>query len=263
MSYSYPSGKTFYQLTGTGKQTIVFIHPTGMGSAVFHYQRVLQKNFAVLTYDLRGNGRSGGLLPALSVRELADDLYELLSLLSISKAIICGYSNGGCIAQEFALAYPDKTEGLLLIGGFPEVSTPLLTLEFKLGIALTGAGGMSCLSKAIARAHAPDPCMKDILERYMMLSDPYGLYKQYQMTFSYTATARLHLLAMPVLLIYGSSDRYLKSYPAIYEQEIPHAKIVYISDAGHQIPTKFPNELNFILKHFIQNYIECSAHLHE
>jgi pimeloyl-ACP methyl ester carboxylesterase len=47
---------------------------------------------------------------------LADDVHALLDALHIKQAVICGYSNGGSIALEFALRYPHKVKMLIKTG---------------------------------------------------------------------------------------------------------------------------------------------------
>lgn len=240
-----------YHLQGTG-DPIVFIHPTGMGSITFHYQQELAENHKVLTYDMRGNGFSEADNERISVSLLARDLKQLLDGLMIPSAVICGYSNGGAIAQEFVLNYPNMAKGLILIGGFSEVSTELLQAEFLAGIYLTGFGGLALLANGISRAHAPDENYRLQLKKSILRTDPYVLYQMYRTTFHYQSTDKLNRITCPLLLIYGERDTYIHSYESLFKQYIPAANSVFISNARHEIPTKFPNEVNSIIKHFMR-----------
>ena len=66
----------------------------------------------------RGHGDSerpeNGYLPA----DLSADIVHLMNSLSIQKAVIVGHSLGAIVAQRFAIDYPDRTLGLVLVGSF-------------------------------------------------------------------------------------------------------------------------------------------------
>jgi len=50
----------------------------------------------------------------LDTKELAADVKAMLDHLGMEKAAIAGHSMGGYVAQEFAIAYPERTSGLIL-----------------------------------------------------------------------------------------------------------------------------------------------------
>src|SRR5262249_32437224 len=52
-----------------------------------------------------------GYLPA----DLASDIVHLMDTLSIQKAVVVGHSLGATVAQRFAIDYPDRTLGLVLV----------------------------------------------------------------------------------------------------------------------------------------------------
>ena len=49
----------------------------------------------------------------------AEDLAEFMDALEIDSAVVVGHSMGSLIAQRFALDYPERTLGLVLIGSGP------------------------------------------------------------------------------------------------------------------------------------------------
>ncbi len=115
MSYQFAEvngTRLHYQATGAGRP-LVLIHAgiahLGMWDdqvdAFSHY-------FQVIRYDVRGWGQSPS--PAGSFAHY-DDLHGLLEYLDIEQAAILGISNGGKIAIDFALAYPQMVSGLVLV----------------------------------------------------------------------------------------------------------------------------------------------------
>ncbi|NUK28912.1 alpha/beta hydrolase [Parageobacillus sp. VR-IP] len=237
----------YYEETGSGTP-LIFIHPPGMGHVVFCRQQSLAHHFRVIMYDMRGNGKSSSSNRPITIPLLADDLRVLLDALHIKQAVICGYSNGGSIALEFALRYSDKVKMLALIGGFPEVCTPLLRYEFLLGIYTVKLGAISLLANILAKAHGSNKKEKREIKQYVQLVNKRDLVDMYEKGLIYRCTKRLSSLCMPLLLIYGASDYYMHPYAKIFKKTVPHAKVVYIDKARHQIPIKHHCELNGILK---------------
>jgi pimeloyl-ACP methyl ester carboxylesterase len=68
----------------------------------------------VITYDLRGLGGTERGSGAMSVASLAEDARGLLEALQIDRAHVLGYSLGSAVAQELALAAPERVASLVL-----------------------------------------------------------------------------------------------------------------------------------------------------
>jgi pimeloyl-ACP methyl ester carboxylesterase len=71
-------------------------------------------SYRVITYDLRGMGGSERGSGAISVASLAEDASALLDALEVPRAHVLGYSLGSAVAQELALAAPEKVASLVL-----------------------------------------------------------------------------------------------------------------------------------------------------
>jgi pimeloyl-ACP methyl ester carboxylesterase len=69
----------------------------------------------VITYDNRGAGRTSAPDRPYSIAQMAEDANALLDELGIASAHVLGFSMGGYIAQELALAHPGKVEKLILL----------------------------------------------------------------------------------------------------------------------------------------------------
>src|SRR5262249_55945852 len=72
------------------------------------------RSHRVIVPDLRGHGQSRSLPPPYSVTQLASDLAGLLNHLDIASAAVLGYSQGGAVAQQFALDHPARCSRLVL-----------------------------------------------------------------------------------------------------------------------------------------------------
>lgn len=74
----------------------------------------LSEYFRIVRYDIRGHGLSEASPPPYSARDLSEDVVALMDLLEISRAVICGVSVGGIIAQSLALDHPERVRALVL-----------------------------------------------------------------------------------------------------------------------------------------------------
>ena len=104
----------YYEVHGQGSP-IVLIHGFGLDSRIWKHQvEELSKNHTVITYDVRGFGKSSK--PTGEYKDY-EDLHDLLVELKINhlKPTIVGHSAGAEIAVEYALTYKEDTGGLFLI----------------------------------------------------------------------------------------------------------------------------------------------------
>ncbi len=257
MPFAYHQDETpiYYESYGEGTP-ILFVHPPGMGHLTFKKQRPLEKDFQVITVDLRGNGRSGNRSNKITMQVIVEDLLAVMDELNVDKAVVCGYSNGGSICQEFALTYPEKTLGVMLCGGFSEVNSFLLRNEFRLGIYAAQFKFMKLIALALANAHTKSKLFEMQLEDYVQKTKPEVLHHMYKEGLHYKSTDRLQELTVPLLLVYGANDRYVQHYQHLFLKNVQTpVDIVYISKAKHQLPTKHYHELNAIFKQFIKRRI--------
>src|SRR3954467_7832901 len=97
-----------YWQSGQGPD-IVLVHGLGGNLAGWHLGVVpeLQLHYRVLTYDLRGHGRSDAA-PGYTTADMVQDLVGLLDALEIHTAAVVGHSWGGDIALHLAQLHPDR-----------------------------------------------------------------------------------------------------------------------------------------------------------
>lgn len=77
---------------------------------------LVQKGYRVLTWDLRGHGKSTPIGEAINIAILADDLKAILDEIGAQEAILVGHSFGGFVVQEFTHRFPERVRGLVVIG---------------------------------------------------------------------------------------------------------------------------------------------------
>ncbi|MFQ5914675.1 MAG: alpha/beta fold hydrolase [Nitrospinota bacterium] len=113
--------------------TAVLIH--GLSETRQAWRRLvafLERSVDVIAYDARGFGASPTGAADGTVRQMADDLAQVLSATETGPVWLVGFSMGGAIAQRFALDFADWTEGLVLIASSSTVSRAGEEHYFKL-----------------------------------------------------------------------------------------------------------------------------------
>jgi 3-oxoadipate enol-lactonase len=104
---------------------VVLIHGHPFDRSLWQPQvAALATGFRVVAPDLRGFGDSPGTPHAVSMREYAEDIEELLARLDIGRAAIVGLSMGGLVAMELATAHPERCWALGLVTTTAEPVNP-------------------------------------------------------------------------------------------------------------------------------------------
>lgn len=153
--FKHNNGDINYTITGEG-DPIVLIHGFGLDSRIWQKQvEELSKTNKVITYDLRGFGKSS--LPTQRYSH-SEDLNELLKELNIQNPIIVGHSFGGEIAGEYALKFPNEVNSLVLIS--PSLRGVKPNSEFEIYRELGKAKDIEGLRKRILE----NPTFKDFPE---------------------------------------------------------------------------------------------------
>jgi pimeloyl-ACP methyl ester carboxylesterase len=100
--------KLYYERRGAGPSLLFIAGSTGDAGNFTRAAELLADEFTAVTYDRRGNSRSGR--PAgwttTSVSEQADDAAGIIESLGLAPAVVFGASAGGPIALDLMLRHP-------------------------------------------------------------------------------------------------------------------------------------------------------------
>ncbi len=98
---------------------------SGLGGAAGFWKPQLESlvnaGFRVITYDQRGTGRTGGVLPEpYSIAHMARDVLDLLDATATSHCHLVGHALGGLVGLQLALDAPTRVASLLLINAWAQ-----------------------------------------------------------------------------------------------------------------------------------------------
>jgi len=101
-----------YKIEGTGVP-VILVHGLGVNTGINFGLRgvpqILSKTHQVITFDLRGHGRSDKPHETEDYgTEICEDIIRLMDHLEIEKAHVLGYSLGGFIVVKLAALHPDR-----------------------------------------------------------------------------------------------------------------------------------------------------------
>jgi pimeloyl-ACP methyl ester carboxylesterase len=228
----------------------------GMSGTALHWGEpflsALREDFEVIAYDHRGVGASSHLEGPISIVQMAADAAGLLAALELESAHVLGISMGGMVAQELALAHPERVRTLTLgctyCGGegssqaAPEVIQRLFEAmssgdrerAIRAGWETNVSGGKAADAEAYAT-------FLEIAER-RSVAVPVVM-AQAQAILAHDTSARLSQLRMPTLVIHGTEDQLLPvGNGRMIAGLIPDARLEIFDGVGHLFFWERPTE---------------------
>jgi len=255
-----------------GQRTLVFIH--GAGGSHLHWPPQLRRLAGVNTYalDLPGHGQSEGqgrtfisayadfvsaFLETLGLgrsQKLAGDRQirrpvagsgdpakANWDLLGLEKVTLVGHSMGGATALEFALRYPEKLAGLVLVGSGTRLRVAPAILD---GICQDFEAAVRLICDYAFALDTPEQ-LKRKGRRQMGQTDPDVLYGDFAACDAFDVMDRLGEIRCPTLAICGAADRLTPpKYSTYLRDNIPGAQLVLIQDAGHMVMLEQPEAVS-------------------
>jgi 3-oxoadipate enol-lactonase len=215
-------------------------------------------SFQSIAPDSRGVGKSDAPPPPYTVKQLAADALQVLDVLSVQRAHVVGLSLGGAVAQELALAAPERVRSLALLSTFalqPPRSRALLQSWRNLyALAFTDRRawelqayawlftdrfwrGESNVRAALKFAESQPPQSID------------GFQGQCDAALSHDTRDRLPRLKVPTLVLHGALDQ-LSPVSNAHElsQLIPDAELQILPDVGHAVNIEAQRAVNNALR---------------
>jgi 3-oxoadipate enol-lactonase len=106
----------YYETHGDGPETILFAHGLLWSGHMFHYQvTALKDRFRCITFDFRGQGKSGVTESGYDMDTLAEDAAGLIEALQCAPCHFLGLSMGGFVGMRLAIRHPGLIRSLILM----------------------------------------------------------------------------------------------------------------------------------------------------
>ena len=226
--------KLHIRQAGSGP-SLLLVHGLLMNGDMFEpVLESLANDHRVLMPDLRGFGRSGHLAPPYTVEQQAHDLAQSLKSLSISSTAVLGYSQGGAVAQQFALDYPGLVSHLVLCCTFAHNQ---LTWQEKLeGLLMPWLVRLFSARQLARTAKGLTPGQFEQLETMIASNNKSRMIEAIQNMLRFDSRHRLREIQCPTLIVAGEIDTAVPLHHArMLAQGIPGARLLVMPSAGHEM----------------------------
>jgi len=218
------------------EMTIMMVHGYAGCAETWEYQiNYFGHQFRVIVPDLRGHGQSDAPFTEYSMTEMVADINSIAETLDLPpKFVLVGHSFGGSICVEYAAAYPERLEKLILIATAGEYPLPRsASLLSRVPAAL-----FQPFWKYRPRWNAEIHVMKRMMLNNMR---------------SWRGWSVMESIRTPALIITGERDRYFPRW--VFEKvrdTIPGADVIDVGASKHKVQLERHKATNRAIEGFIR-----------
>jgi 3-oxoadipate enol-lactonase len=253
--------RIYWEERGSGEPLLMIM---GLGYSLEMWGRVgpaLAEHYRVVVFDNRGVGRSDVPPAPYSIAGMAADAATVMRAAGLERAHVLGVSMGGMIAQEFALAYPERVHSLLLgctsFGGPRAVSAKpeVIAILFARATMEAEAAIRAMVPYIYAAGTPRERIEEDLAVRRRTLPTTEGYMAQVMAVMAWSSDDRLSAISAPTLVIHGATDELVPPQNAnLIAERIAGAELVILPSASHIYFTDQPEAsmnatLTFLRRH--------------
>ena len=240
---------------------VVFSHGTLMDATMFDPQldHLAERGYRAIAYNSRV--LTGEPAPH-TLGDLVEDCRALLDDLGIAKCALAGMSVGGFMALEFALVYPERLSGLIVIAATSKGYTAEEREAYHRQFDKLDVDGM--VPRPFAEWVAPFCFGETTLKRNKALVDHWV--ERWSTTMPARAahfqggswidkediTARLAAVRLPALVVHGEEDVPIPIDRAqAVADALPDATFARVAQAGHSVNLESPEFVNAAIARYL------------
>lgn len=252
--------KIYYEVQGEGDPLLCI---QGLGVDLRGW--VLQvpewsKHHRVVTFSNRDVGQSSRAEGDYETTDMAADTLALADHLELDSFHLIGLSLGGAVAQQVALAAPERVRTLTLAVTYPGTGAYGPVRGRTLGALMRGLSEderieflmMMCYTEAFFEDEGRVSLLRDAMRNYPHKQEPDAFARQAAAGGRHDVRDRLHELSMPVHVIGAERDLMV---PVWKSEElarlIPGAKLTVIEGAGHGVSWERAEDFNRTVLEFL------------
>lgn len=259
------NAKIYYEMRGEGIP-IIFIHGFSENHTCFRIQqKVLSKQYKIITYDLRGHGQSDRKENGVNLERLALDLKELINLLQLESVNLVGWSMGASIIFEYINQFGlERLSKICIIDKSPKV---INDNTWNLGLyhgRYTMEDGIKDLNlikdnwmkfgEVFIKIMAPylnQYQMKIAMEK-LKVNSPNIMHSMWKSMIEKDYRDILDKVTIPTLLLFGQkSTLYSMEVGQYLRDKIKDSQLIVFKNCTHLLVLENPIEFNKVLSEFI------------
>ena len=243
-----------YKKIGKGKP-LVLVHGYLGGQNMWKFQEELKHDYELIMPSLAGYGESANLTAPSTIRENAEQVFELLNHLTIDTFYLLGHSMGGMIVQEMAALRPSRVEKLICfgtgsIGVLPNRFETIEESRHKIktiGIKKTRENIAKTWFVDYLKGEGYQLCLEEgakaTTQAALASLDAWD---------SWDGRRQLSEISSPTLILWSNKDRsYDLNQQNILNQGIKNSRLEIIKDCAHNSHMEKPILVNNAIKQFL------------
>lgn len=208
----------------------------------------LKGQYRVVRYDQIGHGLTGPSPTGdYSRAAFSADVGKVADKLGLGRFVLAGNSMGGGIALDYALAHPERLNGLVLVdaAGAPQLGKAKGNIGFTIarmpGLRnlMTRITPRSVIEKSLHQTVANQAIVTPtMVDRYWELlrypGNRRATMERFSLGFEHAAPAQLARLRVPTLILWGEKDPLIPLASGKWlAQHIPGARMIVYPGIGH------------------------------
>lgn len=243
------------------RPTLVFVHGlSGSSSAWRVYEERFEKKYNLLTFDLRGHGKSLKYkkYDAYTIEHFVDDIHALLLHCGVEKCILISHSFGTLIALEFLARYQHMVlRAVFLSPSFAPLKSASAKFIAQLLRLLPALELLPHREKVGTHIdYQKYPNTGDWNLRRMLADVPNTGFRIYlyctRQSFTVDREDFLKHISIPVLILHGKKDTIFPVKNSLLMKErIKDSELVLLEDADHIIVLNKSREVGDAILRFV------------
>jgi 3-oxoadipate enol-lactonase len=255
--------KLNFELHGESGDPLVLVHGyTGDITDWRHQLPAFSPSFRVLIADNRGHGKSEapGDRSSYTVEQMTADMMALVDDLGFERFHLLGHSMGGAIAQEIAIASPERLLSLTLHDTTNSFAAPLMNSalavwrDYRFKVAESeGMHAVAAMTSPFPPPpHMPAARLEETRDRLAAMTVDAFIGAWEGLAAWQGAETRAAAITAPSLVIYGDIDtQFIIDGSLSLAATIPGAQLAVIPQSGHQPQFERPEQFNAALGAFL------------
>ena len=244
--------RIYYEVHGEGP-AVLFVHGSGGHHAAW-WQQVpyfTKRDYAAVTLDLRGFGRSTSELDEYDSLEFPGDILAVPDAAGIEKAVLAGQSIGASAALKVAVAHPDRAAGVILahsLGGLDNAELAALVKADR-----AEAEKLPVLDRLMSKSFQESSPELTFLFRQMGTFNRAKMQDLRNLTVGGPTIETLAGLGVPVCFLAGENDAVIRPATIRHAHELVEGSVLeLVPDGPHSMYWERPDLFNAAVERFLK-----------
>ncbi|MFC4911693.1 alpha/beta fold hydrolase [Actinomadura gamaensis] len=204
----------------------------------------LAKNHRVIAPEMQGHGHTADIDRPIEVGALADDVVGLLDHLGVERTAVFGFSLGGFVALQLAMAHPERVSRAVVAsaqvrpdGVHPDITDPE---RWATSERMPGESDFRETREAYLKVAPRPERFEELLARTSAAAQSFPGWTDDQ----------VRAVAVPTMIVVGDTDFVTLEHAVEMRELIPDARLAVLPDTTHQAVTRRP-ELVPMIERFL------------